>query len=62
MAKLAPVEVVIKVEGLDRVKELLTEAQHDAWEAGMRHALAWLGLRHYGDVMAKDNPHRKAEG
>lgn len=56
MAKLAPVEVVIKVEGLDRVKEILTEAQRDAWEAGLRHTLAWLGLKHYGDVMAKDNP------
>ena len=32
------------------------------WEAGMRHALTWLGLKQYGDVMAKDNPYRKAGG
>lgn len=62
MAKLAPVEVVIRVEGLDRVKEVITESQAAAWEAGMRHALSWLGLKQYGDVMAKDNPHGKAEG
>lgn len=30
------------------------------WEAGMRHALTWLGLKQYGDVMANDNPYRKA--
>lgn len=32
-----------------------------AWESGMRHALAWLGLKQYGDVMAADNPHKEAE-
>ncbi|WP_427130348.1 hypothetical protein [Pseudarthrobacter sp. S9] len=36
------------------------DAQSEAWEAGLRHALAWLGLKHYGDVMAKDNPHKGA--
>lgn len=34
----------------------------NVWEQGMRHALTWLGLKHYGDVMAKDNPYRKAQG
>lgn len=29
------------------------------WEQGLRHALTWLGLKQYGDVMAKDNPYRK---
>lgn len=58
MAKVAPLEVVIKVEGLAQFKDALTEAQALAWEAGMRHALTWLGLRQYGDVMAGDNPHK----
>lgn len=35
--------------------------QAAAWESGMRHALAWLGLKQYGDVMAADNPHKDAE-
>lgn len=37
-------------------------AQSEAWEAGLRHALTWLGLKQYGEVMAKDNPHRNVEG
>jgi hypothetical protein len=42
--------------------ERLDEVAAEAWEAGMRHALAWLGLRNYGDVMAKDNPHKAVGG
>jgi hypothetical protein len=61
MAKTTPLEMVIKVEGLDQFKAYAVEAQHAAWDAGMRHALTWLGLKQYADVMAKDNPHgRKA--
>lgn len=55
MAKLVP--LVIKVEGLPQLAERLANAEAEAWEAGMRHSLAWLGLKQYGDVMAKDNPH-----
>lgn len=61
MAKMAPIEVVIKVEGLESVKKWAAEAQSAAWESGMRHALAWLGLKQYGNVMANDNPHKEAE-
>lgn len=52
--------MVIRVEGLDHFKAIVANREHAAWEAGLRHALAWLGLKQYGDVMAKDNPHGRA--
>lgn len=55
------VEMVIRVEGLDQFKKLAAEAQAAAWEEGLRHALTWLGLKQYGDVMAKDNPHKAGQ-
>lgn len=42
--------------------QVIKSLESDAWEAGMRHALTWLGLKQYADVMAKDNPHGKVEG
>lgn len=64
MAKVAPLEVVIRVTGLkelrdlkDQIEPLIETAQSAAWLEGMNHALSWLGLKQYGDVMAKDNPH-----
>jgi|GEM_PF-6232276 len=62
MAKLAPVEMVIKVEGLDQFKAYAVEAQAAAWDAGLRHALTWLGLKQYADVMGADNPHKAVGG
>lgn len=59
MAKLVP--LVIKVEGMPQLAERLARAEAEAWEAGMRHALTWLGLKQYADVMTKDNPHKRPE-
>lgn len=67
MAKAPPLEIVVRVV---RCEEGGTWTMSDAefkralaeeWEAGMNHALTWLGLKQYADVMGKDNPHgRKA--
>ena len=57
MAKTVPMEVVVKVEGLDQFKQALTAAQHAAWLEGMNHVLTWLALQRFGDAMAKDNPY-----
>lgn len=74
MAKMVPLKIDVTVEVV-KVHDstspdgtwTMTDTEFrnelgDAWEQGLRHALAWLGLKHYGDVMTKDNPHRKAEG
>ncbi|MFC0456742.1 hypothetical protein ACFFGR_09330 [Arthrobacter liuii] len=53
---MAPVTIAVKVLSPNELKE----AEAAAWEAGLRHALAWLGLKQFGDVMAKDNPHGRA--
>ena len=55
MAKAPP--LIVRVEGLDQFKAALTEAQAAAWLEGMNHALTWLGLKQYAEVMSKDNPH-----
>jgi hypothetical protein len=62
MAKMVPVEVIVKLDPTTTVQFMAQRLQAEAWEAGMRHALTWLGLKQYGDVMAGDNPHRKADG
>lgn len=57
MAKTVPMEVVVKVEGLDQFKAAVTEAQSAAWLEGMNHVLSWLALRQFSETMAKDNPY-----
>lgn len=56
MAK-GTVTVAVKVLGPKELRAV----EAAAWESGMRHALTWLGLKQYGDVMAADNPHREAQ-
>jgi hypothetical protein len=53
MAKAEAATVVVKVI---RANEL-SAIEAAAWHEGMTHALTWLGLKQYADVMAKDNPH-----
>lgn len=57
MAKAPPLEVVVKMEGLDQFKATLTEAQRAAWLEGMNHVLTWLALQRFSEVMGKDNPY-----
>lgn len=59
MAKTVPLELVVKVEGLDQFKATLAEAQHAAWLEGMNHVLSWLALRQFSETMAKDNPYKR---
>lgn len=59
MAKTVPMEVVVKVEGLDQFKAALAQAQHAAWLEGMNHVLTWLALQRFAPVMGKDNPYRR---
>lgn len=56
MAK-GTVTIAVKVLGPKELKAV----EAAAWESGMRHALAWLGLKQYGDVMANDNPHKEGK-
>jgi hypothetical protein len=46
---------------LEHHLERMDEVAAEAWLEGMNHALTWLGLKQYADVMAKDNPHGRAE-
>lgn len=63
MAKTVPLEVVVRVQGLDQFKDAITEARHAAWLEGMNHVLSWLALRQFSETLAKDNPYgRKSVG
>lgn len=57
MAKTVPLELVVKVEGLDQFKDALAEARSAAWLEGMNHVLTWLALQRFGGAMGKDNPY-----
>ena len=57
MAKAGPFTVTVKVESATQRQTEIDAAKHAAWLEGLNHALTWLGLKHYGDAMAKDNPH-----
>lgn len=56
-----PLEVVVRVEGVEQVKEAIAGAQSAAWLEGMNHVLSWLALRQFSETLAKDNPHGRVE-
>jgi len=67
MAKTVPIEVVVRVVRCeDGGTWTMSDAEFqreraEAWHEGMTHALTWLGLKQYAEVMAKDNPHGRGK-
>ena len=57
MAKAETVTIAVKVLSPKELKA----AEAAAWHEGMTHALTWLGLKHYGEVMGKDNPYGREQ-
>jgi hypothetical protein len=61
MAKMPLVEVIVKLDPTTTVQFMSRRLQAEAWDAGLRHALTWLGLKQYADVMGADNPHKETD-